>query len=342
MTEKDFWLNSRVAVVGAGTWGTVLAQVASQNCREVRLWARDEAQARQINATRSNDRYLKGISLSPKVLAVHEIERAMASNEGGVELVIWALPSSVARDQARAFAPFFTGSEVVIHATKGIEPVSLKRVSEILAEELPVPRIGVISGPNLALEVAKGEPAASVVASEFDDVIEAGQEILSTPKFRVYSSHDVIGVEWAGTLKNILAIGAGALDALGMGWNARAMLITRGLAEMVRFGTALGAETQTFLGLAGMGDLMATCGSPLSRNYRVGARLARGEALSTILDTLGATAEGVATTRTVSQFARERGILMPISEGVNSLLSGGANVHEAMEALMKRPQISEF
>jgi glycerol-3-phosphate dehydrogenase (NAD(P)+) len=342
MTEKDFWLDSRVAVIGAGTWGTVLAQLASQNCREVRLWTRDESQARQINATRVNEKYLRDVSLSPKVLAVTEMERVMAVGEGGVQLVIWALPSSVARTQARAFAPFFTGGELLIHATKGIEPVTLKRMTEVLAEELPIPRIGVLSGPNLALEVARGEPAASVVASEYEDVVEAGQQILGTPKFRVYSSTDVVGVEWAGTLKNILAIGAGALDALGMGWNARSMLITRGLAEMVRFGTAMGGDTLTFLGLAGMGDLMATCGSPLSRNYRVGARLAKGEKLEDILTSLGTTAEGVSTTRTVSRFARERGISMPISEGVNALLSGGASVHQAMEGLMRRPLVSEF
>ncbi len=342
MTEKDFWLDSRVAVIGAGSWGTVLAQLAAQNCREVRLWTRDESQARQINSTRANAKYLDGVTLSPKILAVSEPERAMGFGEGGVSTVIWALPSAVAREQAKRFAPLFTGSEVVIHATKGIEPVTLKRMTEVLAEELPVPRIGVISGPNLALEVARGEPAATVVASAFDEVIEAGQKILSTPKFRVYSSHDVVGVEWAGTLKNILAIAAGALDALGMGWNARAMLITRGLAEIVRFGSAMGGDVQTFIGLAGMGDLMATCGSPLSRNYRVGARLAKGEPLNQIMETLGATAEGVRTTRTVNEFAKERGISMPIAEGVGELLSGRATVQQALEALMKRPQISEF
>ncbi|MFN7684444.1 MAG: NAD(P)H-dependent glycerol-3-phosphate dehydrogenase [Oligoflexia bacterium] len=342
MTEKDFWLDARVSVIGAGTWGTVLAQLAAQNCREVRMWTRTEAQARQINATRINGKYVEGMALSPKILAVHEIERALAAGEGGASLVIWALPSAVTRQISREVAPLFSGREIVIHATKGIEIGTLKRMTEILTEELPAPRVGVLSGPNLALEVSRGEPAGAVVASRFDEVIEAGQRLLASRQFRVYSSRDVIGVEWAGTLKNVLAIAAGALDALGLGWNARSMLITRGLAEMVRFGTALGGEAQTFLGLAGMGDLMATCGSPLSRNYRVGARLAKGEELSTILETLGTTAEGVSTTRTISRFARERGISMPISEGVNALLSGGASVQQAIEALMNRPQVSEF
>jgi glycerol-3-phosphate dehydrogenase (NAD(P)+) len=342
MTEKDFWRNSQVTVVGGGSWGIVLAQLAAQNCQEVRLWLRDESQARAINSTRVSPKYLPGTVISPKVRAMVEPDRAMAVGEGGVSTVIWALPSSVARDQARVFAPYFTGSEVVIHATKGIESGSLKRISEVLAEELPLHRIGVVSGPNLAAEVARGEPAATVVASDFEEVIEAGQHVLSTPKFRVYSASDMVGVEWAGTLKNILAIAAGALDALGMGWNARAMLITRGLAEMVRFGVAMGAETQTFLGLAGMGDLMATCGSPLSRNYRVGAALAKGEPIEKILAELGATAEGVRTARTVREFAVERGISMPICEGVFDLVTGRSTVKQALEALMARPQVPEF
>jgi len=342
MTEKDFWLDQRVAVIGAGSWGTVLAQIASQNCREVRLWVRDEAQARQINSTRANTRYVEGLTLSPKVLAVSDPARALGQEEGGVGMVLWALPSAVTREQAKRFAPFMTGKELVIHATKGIEPVTLKRITEVLSEELPVPRLGVLSGPNLAAEVARGEPAGTVVASVFEEVIQAGQQLLSTPQFRVYSSSDVVGVEWAGTLKNILAIAAGALDALGLGWNARSMLISRGLAEMVRFGTAMGGEMQTFLGLSGMGDLMATCGSPLSRNYRVGSKLAKGEKLPEILQSLGSTAEGVFTTQTVTEFSRARGISMPISEGVAELLAGRASVDQALQALMSRPPVAEF
>ncbi len=342
MIEKDFWRKSRVAVIGGGSFGTVLAQLAASNCNEVRLWLRDEAQARAINSTRSSPRYAEGLTLSPRIRAVTEPARALATGEGGVSVVVWALPSSAAREQARVFAPFFSGRELVIHSTKGIEAGSLKRISEVLSEELPCARIGVISGPNLATEIARGEPAAAVIASNFDEVIEAGQEVLSTANFRVYSSKDMIGVEWAGTLKNILAIAAGALDALGMGWNARAMLITRGLAEMVRFGVAMGAETQTFLGLAGMGDLMATCGSPLSRNYRVGAGLARGEPLEKVLGELGATAEGVRTAQTVHEFASVRGLSMPISEGVFQLISGKSTVQQALQALMARPQVPEF
>jgi glycerol-3-phosphate dehydrogenase (NAD(P)+) len=229
-----------------------------------------------------------------------------------------------------------SGDEVVLHATKGIEGGSMKRISEILVEELPTRRVGVVSGPNLAHEIALGEPAATVIASDFAEVCRAGEILLRGPQFLVSTHSDLVGVEWAGTLKNILAIAAGALDGLGLGWNSRAMLITLGLSEMVRFGTAMGAQVQTFLGLAGIGDLLATCGSPKSRNYRVGFRLARGEKLERIIEDLGSTAEGVVTTQHVWKFASERGISMPITEGVYQLTDSSVPVQEVLTQLMKR------
>ncbi|MGZ3688377.1 MAG: NAD(P)H-dependent glycerol-3-phosphate dehydrogenase [Bdellovibrionota bacterium] len=342
--QKDFWSNSRVAVVGGGSWGTVLANMASRNCREVRLWVRAEEQARAINATRSNPDYVPEMALTERVHAYSDLERVFGkdtADDSGVQAVIWALPSEVCREQARKLAPLFRGDEIILHATKGIEEGSLKRISEILRDELPCPRIGVISGPNLAREIAKGEPAATVVASDFTEVIDTGVALLGGDKFRIYGSPDVIGVEWAGTLKNILAIAAGALDALDFGWNARAMLITRGLAEMVRFGTAMGAKQATFLGLAGVGDLLATCSSPLSRNYRVGFRLAKGEALESILADLGSTAEGVRTTQSVWNYAKLHRISMPITGGVQQLLSGKFTTQDILSGLMARPVGSE-
>ena len=212
----------------------------------------------------------------------------------------------------------------------------------MLAEELPVSRIGVISGPNLAGEIAKGEPAATVVASDFLEAVDAGVSLLTTPAFRVYSGDDVIGLEWAGTLKNIYAIASGALDALQFGWNTRALLITRGLTEMVRFGTAMGAKESTFLGLAGVGDLFATCSSPLSRNYRVGRELALGTPVSEILRDLGAVAEGVRTAQIISTFAVERKIHMPITQGVAELIRGERPAKEVLQSLMMRPPMSDF
>jgi glycerol-3-phosphate dehydrogenase (NAD(P)+) len=336
--NKDYWRKSKVAVIGGGSWGTVLAHLASQNASEVRVWVRDEEQARALNSTRTNPDYVPGLTLSDRVRAYSDIERVFEGHPGAV---IWALPSSACREQARRLAPLFTGEELVIHATKGIEDGTLKRVSVMLREELPLARIGVISGPNLANEVAAGEPAATVVASSFEEVVEAGQSLLTTDRFRVYAADDVVGVEWAGTLKNILAIAAGSLDALKFGWNARAMLITRGLAEMVRFGQTMGAQPGTFLGLAGMGDLLATCSSPLSRNYRVGQRLAEGQRLDEILASLGAVAEGVRTTRNVYEFACARGIDMPITGAVYRLVTGNVSVQEVMRELMARPSRSE-
>lgn len=338
-TPKDFWRSSSLAVIGGGSWGTVLAHLAASQVQEVRLWMRSEELVRKINSTRMNDEYVPGLSLHPRVLATSDLARVF---EGGVEGVIWALPSSASRTLARQMAPFFSGREIVIHAAKGIEEGSLKRISEVLVEELPTRRIGVLSGPNLAHEIARGEPAATVMASQYQEVIDAGRILLSQDKMRVYHTSDVVGVEWAGTLKNILAIAAGGVDALGLGWNARAMLVTRGLAEMVRFGCSMGAKESTFLGLAGVGDLLATCSSSLSRNYRVGFRLAKGETLDQILKELGSTAEGVRTTRSVLRYSLENGIDMPITAGVAALLDNKITIQEALHRLMTRPQAADI
>ncbi len=318
--------------MGAGSWGLVLAHLASHNCREVRVWLRSEEQARSINATRAHPRAMAGLQLSEKVRAYSSMERFF---EGGLDAVVWALPSSACREQAQAVAHRLTGEELIIHATKGVEPGTLRRISEVLGDELPTRRLGIISGPNLASEIAKGEPAATVIASSFSEVCDAGEVLFSSDRFRIYRETDVIGVEWAGVLKNILAIGVGALDALGFGWNSRAMLITLGLSEMLRFGVAMGGLQSTFLSLAGVGDLMATC-SPLSRNYTVGLRVARGEPLETVLAELGHVAEGVKTTQSVWEFALENGIEMPMTRGVYRLLSGEASVPEIVHDLMTR------
>ncbi len=337
--KKDFWSKSTIAVIGGGNWGTVLAKIAAANCGDVRVWVRGEDQARAMNSTRMNPSYVKDMVLPGNVHAYTDIERVF---ENGIQGVIWALPSKACREQAKRFAPLFRGDEIVLHATKGIEEGTMKRVSTMLAEELPVSRIGVISGPNLAAEIAKDEPAATVVASEFAEAVDAGVAWLTTPRFRVYAADDVVGIEWAGTLKNIYAIASGALDALQFGWNTRSLLITRGLAEMVRFGTAMGAREGTFLGLAGVGDLLATCSSPLSRNYRVGRKLAEGVPLDVILKELGEVAEGVRTTQIISAFAAERGIAMPITQGVSELIRGDRPARDVLRALMQRAPAADI
>lgn len=331
MIPKDFWPKSTVTVIGAGSWGTTLACLVAPRAAEVRIWTRSEEQAREMNSNRVNRKYLPDLSLPPNIRVTSDLAKSL---EGDIHCVIWALPSAVCRDVGKQFAGLMSGSELVIHATKGLETGTLKRVSQVLLEEFPTRRVGVISGPNLAHEIARGEPAAAVVASRFDDVLEAGLELFTGPKFRVYRSYDLTGVEWAGTLKNILAIAAGVLDALGLGLNARAMLISRGVAEMVRFGTAMGAEQSTFLGLAGIGDLLATCSSVESRNYRVGQGLGQGQHLDEVLTGIGRTAEGVRTTFAITEFARERKIEMPITQGVYRILKGESEPRQILDQLM--------
>ena len=336
--KKDFWSKSKIAVIGGGSFGTVLAHVAAQNCESVTMYVREEEQMRAMNSTRMNPKHVKELVLDPKLKAVSSYEKVF---EHAPDLVIFALPSHATRVQAKLVAKFLKGHEIVLHATKGIEEQSLKRISTVLGEELPIIRIGAISGPNLAGEIAKGEPAATVVASPFDDVIIAGEAVLSTPRFRVYTAHDIIGVEWGGTLKNIFAIAAGILESVGFGWNTKALLLSRGLAEMVRFGVAMGANPETFLGLSGMGDLIATCSSNQSRNFRVGYHLAKGQKLEDVLAELGQVAEGVRTVRIVYEFAKERNVEMPITEAVYKIVQGEWNVEQGVAHLMTRPQVQD-
>lgn len=335
--QKDFWSESTVAVLGAGSWGTMLAHLVAPNVRSVRFWVRNEERARSLNATRANPDYFSDVQLAPNVLALSTVERLF---EAPIQAVIWALPSDVCRQQAKVLASSFQGDEIILHATKGVEEGTLKRMTEVLEEELPCARVGVISGPNLAAEVAKGQPAATVVASKFPEVIEAGRAILGSERFRVYGAEDVAGVEWAGTLKNIYAIASGICDGLQLGMNTKSMLLTRGLSEMARFGKVMGTEVETFLGLAGVGDLLATCSSVTSRNYRVGQGLARGETLEKILDELGSTAEGVRTTLSVYEFAQKRGIELPIVGAIYMLLKNQINVGDVLKGLLSRPPAS--
>ena len=335
--KKDFWSNSKVTVLGGGSFGTVLANLASKNCAQVTLYVRAEEQARLMNSTRMNPNYVQDLVLDPKIRAVSTYEKVFEQDQ---DMIIFALPSSATRTQAKLIAPFLKGSEIILHATKGIEEQSLKRISQVLAEELPVLRIGAISGPNLAGEIVKNEPAATVIASPFQEVTEAGEFIFSSSRFRVYTSPDLVGVEWGGTLKNIFAIASGILESKGLGWNAKSLLLSRGLAEMVRFGVAMGAKAETFLGLSGMGDLIATCSSSQSRNFRVGFHLAKGESLESVLQELGQVAEGVRTTRIVYEFAKSRNVEMPITEAVYKIVQGEWTADEGLAHLMKRPAVS--
>jgi glycerol-3-phosphate dehydrogenase (NAD(P)+) len=331
-------MDERVAVIGAGSWGTTLAKVLADNGRKVLLWTRREELARQVNEQHENRDYLPDVKLPENVEACSDLERIGNT----CHLILMVVPSHGMRATARALGDFLTGEHVVIHAAKGIEEDSFKRMSEILREETCLRKIGVLSGPNLARELAKKQPTGTLVASHFDEVYERAAAALNNDHFRVYGGRDVIGAEVGGAFKNIVALAAGVAAGLGFGENTKALLLTRGLSEMARYGIAMNAELLTFGGMAGMGDLIATCSSPLSRNHQVGARLAAGESLSAIQEHMRMVAEGVKTTRAVHDYADKKGLDLPIVRAVYHLLYEGGDVPTLMQDLMSIPTGAEF
>lgn len=320
-----------VSVIGGGSWGTTIAQLIAENGHPVKLYLRDPDLASAINRARRNERYLPELTLSERVMATS----SLADAAEGAHTLFLMTPSHSLRMIARELGDHLDGSRILIHGIKGIEPGTFKRMSELLREETCCRKIGVLSGPNLAKEVAAGHPSATVIASAFQEVVDAGVGMLKSRTFRVYGNDDVTGTELGGSLKNILAIASGLAQGLGFGDNTKALLLTRGLTEMMRLGAHLGANPQTFSGLSGIGDLMATCFSPLSRNYQVGLRLAQGQALDAITQDLHQVAEGVRTTRTVAEHAREQGLYMPITEGVYRVLFEGVPPTMALQGLLE-------
>jgi len=319
-----------IAVLGGGSFGTAAANLLAQNGHAVLLWMRDKEQAQAINQERENPRYLKGIKIHPKVTAVTDLPATLAS----AELIFVALPSSSLRSALQPVAAQLGGKSLVSLA-KGVEAGSFKLVSEILKDIAPQARVGVLSGPNLAREIAEHALTASVIASDDAALCRLVQAVLHGRTFRVYASGDRFGVELSGALKNVYAIIAGMAAALGMGENTRSLLITRALAEMTRFAVHLGANPMTFLGLAGVGDLIATCSSVKSRNYRVGLFLGQGLSLSEAIERLGETAEGVNTLAALKAKADEMQIYMPLVAGLYAILYQGRTLEQVIEALMK-------
>ncbi|MCV6589913.1 MAG: NAD(P)H-dependent glycerol-3-phosphate dehydrogenase, partial [Marinobacterium sp.] len=298
----------RITVLGGGSFGTIIANIAAENGHCVSQWMRDEARAAEIRKCRENRRYLPGYALSENLKPCCDLQAALS----GADLVFVAIPSSSFRSVIRKAAEFIPAGIPVVSTTKGIEADTFSLMSEILVQELPQARVGVLSGPNLAKEVARKQLTATVIASHDAGLRGVVQAVLHHSYFRIYASDDSYGVELGGTLKNIYAIAAGLSAALGMGENTKAMLMTRSLAEMSRFAVSMGANPMTFIGLAGVGDLIVTCMSPLSRNYRVGYALGEGRSLEEAVDALGEVAEGVNTLRRVRAKAQEQEIYMPL------------------------------
>ncbi len=324
---------TRATVIGAGSWGTALAKVLGDKGHAVRIWSYEAAVAEQIRDSRENRDYLPGVLLPLNVEVFVEYAEALY----GAEVVVAVVPSHAFRNVMAAAAPYISRDAIILSATKGIEVDSLSRPSQILEAVLPGHRSpAVLSGPTFATEVGDGDPTAIVAACADPQVAREVQEFFNTDRFRVYTNEDLLGVELAAALKNIIALAAGIAAGIGYRTNSRAALITRGLAEMTRLGVAMGARASTFAGLAGLGDLVLTCSSELSRNRTVGFRLGRGESLNDILDSMKMVAEGVRTTKAARQLAREYRVEMPIVEEVHHILFEGKPPKRATADLMLR------
>ena len=326
-----------VTVLQAGSWGTTLATIlARDGGKDVVLWTRDPAQAKEISARRENRRYLAGIRVPDRVEVTADLERALASAD-----LIVATPSRGVRDLRDRVAPLLRKEHRLLSATKGLNEDG-RRMSQVWAEVLAPERIAVLSGPNISREIAAGLPAPTVVASVEPATARHFQELVGTRMFRPYTNVDVVGVELCGALKNIVALGAGAIDGMGYGENAKAGFVTRGLAEIARYGFTEGANPLTVAGLAGFGDLVATCTSKHSRNRTVGELLARGVPLAAIPERIGGQiAEGITTTRATYLAAKRKGVTMPITEQTHFVLAEGKPIREAMRDLMERERGEE-
>jgi len=329
---------SRIAILGGGSWGTALAVVLSRSRRkhEVRLWVREASIAEAIEQERENKIYLPGVPVPTSVLASTNLELVLSE----ARIVLGVIPSAHAREvYAEALSHLHAGC-VLVSATKGLEPATHLRMSEVIEQVFSLrflPQLAVLSGPSFALEVARGEPTAVVLASLDRPLSTYLQEEFAGPTFRLYTNEDVLGVELAGAMKNVIAIAAGACQGLGLGYNSLAALITRGLAEMTRLAVSLGAKPETLSGLAGLGDLVLTCTGTLSRNRYVGFELGKGRTLAEILSGMKMVAEGVGTTSALLSLAREHHMELPITEQVDGILHHGQPPHEAIRAIMERP-----
>ena len=327
-----------VAVLGAGSWGTALAVHLGRVGHDVRLWARDSSLVREMSASRANTVYLPDVQLPDNV----SLTDSMATALRATELVVSAIPSHGCRAVMQSAAPHLAAGAVIVSATKGLEARTMMRISEVVAQEAGATHpVVVLSGPSFAVEVARQLPTAVLVASDDAPAIELVQAEFRGPSFRLYGSDDVIGVEIGGALKNTIAIAAGVVEGLGLGHNALAALITRGLAELTRLACAVGGRRETLAGLSGLGDLVLTCTGSLSRNRHVGLELARGRALADILAGMKMVAEGVITTGVALELGAKYTVELPIATQMAEVLNGRCDVRSAISALMLRPQRAE-
>jgi glycerol-3-phosphate dehydrogenase (NAD(P)+) len=330
---------TRAAVLGTGSWGTAFAAVLADAGTETVLWARRPELAEAVRTTHENPDYLAGIALPESLTATHDPEEALR----GSDFVVLAIPSQTLRDNLAAWAPLVPRDAVLVSLMKGVELGTTKRMSEVIAEvaDVPYDRIAVVSGPNLAREIATKQPAATVVACSDGAAAERLQAATLTPYFRPYTNTDVVGCELGGAVKNVIALACGMAEGMGFGDNTKASIITRGLAEMARLGAALGADAPTFAGLAGLGDLVATCTSPLSRNRTVGEQLGRGRSLDEIVGEMRMVAEGVKSSRSILDLATKHDVEMPIAQHVAHVVHDGMTPKDMVRSLMSREAKAE-
>ena len=330
-------MEKHVAVVGAGSWGTTVANAVAKN-QSTMLWARRNELADQIATRHENSEYLPGINLVESLKCSSQLKDVVAN----ASIVMMAVPSNGFRDVATQVAKYIDAQVPIVSLAKGLERDSLKRMSEVVRELMPQNVVAVLTGPNLAHEIMAGQPGATVVACSDEQIAKQIQKTVSSSTLRVYTNDDVVGCEIAGVIKNVIAIAAGIVEGMGFGDNSKATLITRGVAEMSRLGVALGANPNTFMGLAGLGDVVATCASAKSRNTAVGVRLGRGESIATITQSMSMVAEGVRSSLSVLQLAQRCNIEMPITEQVAAVCEGKTNAQDALVQLMARASKSEF
>ncbi len=333
-------MKDKVAVIGAGSWGTTLAALLAQKGYRTLLWGRDANRVEEINREKTNSRYLPGIQLPDNLTATADLQDTISNSQ----FVVMAVPSHAMRGTCQQIKPLISGQQIFVNVAKGIENNTLLRMSEIIHQvlEMPAERITTLSGPSHAEEVSRNIPTAVVVASQNLETARKVRELFRTESFRVYSSDDIIGVELGGSLKNVIAIAAGICDGAGFGDNTKAALITRGLVEMTRLGVKLGARRETFAGLSGMGDLIVTCMSRHSRNRFVGEQIGKGRTLKAVLNEMVMVAEGVKSTRSVHQLTTRLKVEMPISEQVYRVLFEEKKPHQAVYDLMTRDPKEEL
>lgn len=327
-----------ICILGGGSWGTALAVVLAKKGYNIDLWLRDKKQCDEINNTRENLKYLQGILLPNNIRATNDIIKAVSNKK----IIVSAVPTHAVRETMKVIKNHICGEPIIVNVAKGIEIDTLLRVSEVVAEEIPNAEYTILSGPSHAEEVARDTPTTVVAASTKKAVAELIQDVFMTPKFRVYTNPDVIGVELGGALKNVIALGAGISDGLGYGDNTKAALMNRGFVEIARIGEAMGANKMTFAGLSGIGDLIVTCTSMHSRNRRAGILIGQGHSLEKATESIGMVVEGVKTAKAAYELSKKYGVTMPITEEIYKVLYNGADVKNAVVKLMLRDKTHEI